>query len=180
MAKTKLKPGIHLYELEPKEIHGYTVYPDGRVFNNKGILIKMGKTKRGYCQVHFNNKENKKTYYLHRVIAMLFIPNPDKLPEVNHIDGDKSNNHYSNLEWVTRSENIRHAYATGLNPTTWKGKTGVLHNKSKRINQLDLGGIIIRTFGSAEEAMKITGIKGIRNVTTGRRETAGGFKWEYA
>lgn len=57
-----------------------------------------------------------KHYLVHRLVAITFIPNPDDLPEVNHIDGDKHNNKASNLEWVTRQQNIQHAFDTGLNP----------------------------------------------------------------
>lgn len=59
-----------------------------------------------------NNK--KKNFYIHRLVAELFIPNPKNLPEVNHKDGDKSNNHYSNLEWVTTKENRDHAVKIDL------------------------------------------------------------------
>lgn len=51
---------------------------------------------------------------VHRIVATYFCDNPEHKPEVNHIDGNKSNNRASNLEWVTRSENERHAYRTGL------------------------------------------------------------------
>lgn len=54
--------------------------------------------------------------YVHRLVAEAFIPNPDNLPEVNHIDGNRSNNAVHNLEWVSHADNMRHAYATGLNP----------------------------------------------------------------
>lgn len=53
-------------------------------------------------------------YRIHRLVAELFIPNPECKPEVNHIDGNTENNHYSNLEWVTSSENHKHAYNNGL------------------------------------------------------------------
>ena len=57
---------------------------------------------------------------VHREVAMAFIPNPDNLPEVNHIDGDKGNNQVSNLEWVTHQENVQHSFDTGLkHPHRW-------------------------------------------------------------
>ena len=57
---------------------------------------------------------------VHREVALAFIPNPDNLPEVNHIDGNKENNHVSNLEWCTRSHNVKHSFDTGLKqPHRW-------------------------------------------------------------
>jgi hypothetical protein len=56
----------------------------------------------------------RKTLYVHRAIAILFVPNPEGKPEVNHIDGNRQNCAPENLEWVTHQENMRHAYDTGL------------------------------------------------------------------
>ena len=58
---------------------------------------------------------------LHRVLAMIFIPNPDNKPEINHIDGDRANFALSNLEWCTHKENMRHAHRTGLIPPSQIG-----------------------------------------------------------
>lgn len=51
---------------------------------------------------------------IHRMVAAAFVENPNELPEINHIDGDKTNNTMANLEWCTSSENFRHALRTGL------------------------------------------------------------------
>lgn len=86
----------------------------------RGVERVLALNEHGYLQTSLynhgmNNKKNGKHYMVHRLVAEAFIPNPENKPEVNHKDGDKLNNNVSNLEWVTKSENVRHAYATGLN-----------------------------------------------------------------
>lgn len=89
---------------------------------------------RGYCTVSFNNT----TYMVHNLVAKGFIPNPENKPEVNHIDGNKLNNDVINLEWVTRKENINHAFRTGLN----KAGLGVKQQyKSKESKQRSLNNL---------------------------------------
>lgn len=60
------------------------------------------------------NKASRRAYAVHRLVAEAFIPNPDNLPQINHIDGNKDNNCVSNLEWCDNSHNIRHAYDNSL------------------------------------------------------------------
>lgn len=84
-----------------------------RLFKGRVLLQIMNKQVQ-YKQVSLW-KENKGTsYYVHRLVAEAFIPNPESKPEVNHIDGNRQNNHISNLEWVTSGENSLHASKTGL------------------------------------------------------------------
>ncbi len=98
---------------------GYSVTPDGRVFSYKrkgrhelsGGYVTRDKRYRAVC-LSINNISTSR--YVHRLVAETFIANPDNLPEVNHIDGNPLNNHVDNLEWCTRSENVAHAYRTGL------------------------------------------------------------------
>lgn len=75
----------------------------------------------GYLYVGTGGK-NGKRYRVHRLVALTFIENPDNKPIVNHIDGDKHNNDVTNLEWVTSSENTRHAKQTGLMPILTRAK----------------------------------------------------------
>ena len=85
---------------------------------NRRLLEKPLKSRideNGYVSVRLNKDNKSKTCFAHRVVAEAFIPNPGNLPEVNHKSGIKTDNTLSNLEWVSHSENAKHAYRTGLN-----------------------------------------------------------------
>lgn len=93
----------------------YYITQQGDVVNAKGKTLAYTVNKQtGYKQVSLwkNNKGSSKA--IHRLVALTYLTNPNNLPEVNHIDGNKLNNHVDNLEWVTRSENMIHAYSIGL------------------------------------------------------------------
>lgn len=93
----------------------YIISNYGRVKNKKlDRELKGTLDKDGYCKVGLRIK-NKRIYrFVHRLVAIEFIPNIGNKPQVNHIDGNKSNNNVDNLEWVTTQENIIHAYQNGL------------------------------------------------------------------
>lgn len=117
--------------MKPKmlPIYGYPQYlisEDGVVWsikNNRPIsqykTVSSDTTKRGegYLRVELNKNGKGKKYFVHRLVAETFIdkPSPDAT-FVNHIDGNKSNNCVSNLEWVTHRQNVDHAVSTGLQP----------------------------------------------------------------
>jgi len=82
----------------------------------KGRIITGNHGGKHYFQVALHKDGRKQYYSVHRLVAEAFIPNPDNKPQVNHIDGNKQNNVYTNLEWATPSENILHSFRTGLNP----------------------------------------------------------------
>lgn len=82
------------------------------LYSNK--ILKPSIDKFGYCRFSATKNKKQKTLRIHRIVAELFIPNPNNLPQVNHKDGNKENNSKNNLEWCTDSENKLHAYKEGL------------------------------------------------------------------
>ena len=102
----------------------YEVSDDGRVRNaHTGRKIKQFIGKDGYARTQIAGKSR----LVHRVIAKAYIPEEPEKPFVNHKDGNKQNNSVDNLEWVTRAENIRHAYINDLIPT----RRGVRNGRCK-------------------------------------------------
>jgi hypothetical protein len=106
---------------EWKNVVGYEtlfrISSHGNLFSCRtNKILKTHINKEGYvvCCVSLGSRSNKKLLRMHVLVAKCFIGNPENKPQVNHIDGIKLNNHYSNLEWVTSKENIKHAYDTGL------------------------------------------------------------------
>lgn len=106
-----------------KDAKGYEDYFQvsnlGRIFSKRTNKILKLNSSSGYLSftTRFNGRKSiSKCLKVHRLVALTFIENPDNKPDVNHIDGNKLNNHVSNLEWVTESENMLHASQTGLTP----------------------------------------------------------------
>ena len=92
----------------------YEITEDGQVINKRfNRALKPQPNNKGYGRVMIG----KKFYFVHKLVAEKYVPNPFNKPQVNHIDGDKTNNHYTNLEWVTNSENREHAVKHGLHLT---------------------------------------------------------------
>ena len=87
---------------------------DGKTYFRKGRLHRPKRHKDGYLFVTLTCNNNKRNFYVHRLVAAAFIPNPENKPQVNHINGIKSDNTIGNLEWVTNAENAKHAVANAL------------------------------------------------------------------
>lgn len=133
-----------------KGLH-YEISSLGNIRNseNKNILTNFDKNRIGYLRVYLYSEGKKKRYFVHRLVAETFIPNPENKPQVNHKDGNKQNNELSNLEWVTRSENGLHYFRVLFN-TNYKKviekekeytKFQVIIERNKKIYELFKQGV---------------------------------------
>lgn len=115
----------------------YQVSNLGRVKSlkyGKEKILKLKTRGYGYKAVILCKDNVKKPYYVHRLVAIAFIPNPDNLPCVNHIDEDKNNNHIENLEWCNRKYNTNYGTRNKRQSEKMKGKyTGNHHPKSRKV-----------------------------------------------
>lgn len=99
----------------------------------KGHILTQRDNSNGYLRCNLNVNGKRKSYLVHRLVADLFIPNPNNKPFINHIDGNKHNNLVDNLEWCTRSENEKHAWKFGLKrDTATKGELHGMHKLSRK------------------------------------------------
>ena len=100
---------------------------NGLQVTTKEKILKLNYTKSGYVTINLIKNYKTKTFKIHRLVALHFIPNPENKPQVNHKNGIKTDNRVENLEWVTNSENQYHSYAIGLR----FGLRGENHNMVK-------------------------------------------------
>ena len=138
----------------------YSISSEGRVRNNETNKMKsMDATSDGYHKVDLYSNGKRTSVRVHRLVAEAFIPNPNKLPQINHIDGNKENNNVKNLEWVNNSQNMIHAYRTGL--ATPHPTYGMRGHKNPNGGRKGIPIFCVetnQTFSSAAEAERITGI----------------------
>lgn len=135
-----------IWKSVPNYGNKYEVSNLGRVRNEKGDILKPFATHGGYYMVALHENGIKTNVRLHRLVAQMFVPNPDCKPEVNHKNGIKSDNNATNLEWCSRSENMHHAYRNGFQR---KGAFPI-----RKVICLE-DGLIYQTIGEAARAYNI-------------------------
>lgn len=145
----------------------------------EGKIRKTYIKNNGYEQIDlYDLNHNRKKYYVHRLVAQVFIPNPENKPEVNHKDGDISNNNVNNLEWVTSFENT-HAGKTPENMS----KAQKLKRTCKPVQQYDMEGTFIKEYVSASEAGRELNLCASAITKVCKRvkyfNSCGGYIWRY-
>ena len=150
----------------------YSFTEAAQVYSHKGNRFMSQRLRPdGYVAVSLYRNGKQKQYFLHRLLAQTYIPNPNNYPEVNHIDENKSNNDITNLEWCTHKYNSN--YGTRLQRMATTNSVPVI--------QYDKSGNEIARYKSQKEAAEATGVgnRHISCVCKGKRKTAGGYIWKY-
>lgn len=154
----------------------HCIYHTKKVIKER--IMKYGINSHGYCQVMLHNNGKKKNKSIHQLVAQAFIPNPDKKPTVNHINGDKLNNSVDNLEWATCKEQTNHLIHTlghkSIITKQCRDKQKELHQR--KVKRSD--GIIFNSIKEASMGNDVLRRK-ISQVCKGKLKRAGGYSWEY-
>ena len=157
-----------------EEFPNYEISTTGEIRHiGSAKLRKISNGARGYPVVSFKKDGRSYLRTVHILMARTFISNPLNKPQVNHIDGNKLNYSLSNLEWCTARENVIHARRNGLQNS----------DGDKMVWQYTIDGTLIKSFKSASEASRQTGIARCNICSAARGntkyKTAGGYIWKY-
>ena len=131
----------------------YTILENGRIYRTKNNReVKQIKDKDGYLQVRLSVNNIQQTVKMHRLVAKIYIPNPNNNPQVNHKNENKSDNRIENLEWVTAKQNVMHSRQKIYHDS--------IKHRMKPVMQFSLKGSFIKEYESVNSAAKIVGASG--------------------
>ena len=152
---------------------------EGRVRSlmRDGRILRPQTDKKGYLRIRVTVKRERITLKVHREVAKAFLDNPNNLPQVNHIDGDKRNNAASNLEWISNEDNAHHAIRGGL----W-GNVFAASQRSNIARQTPIVAVDDKTgecrrFQSVSEAERFFNNRHISDVLNGKRAQTSGQRF---
>lgn len=144
-------------------------------------VLKTQTDNKGYHRLRITIEREKTSYKIHREVAKAFIPNPENLPQVNHKDGNKSNNAVDNLEWISNRDNAHHAIENGLWKNVFEGSRKGNESRKKPVIGHFRGKDIclFRRFESISAAEKFVGSRHICDVLKGKRSHVKGWTFQY-
>lgn len=136
----------------------------------KEKILKQSTSNCGYKRVELCKNGKRKPFSVHRLVAIAFVPNPKNKPQVNHIDENKANNYFENLEWCTSKENNNHG----------THNKRISMTKGKKVQAFDKKGNFLMEFHSISEAHRQTGVNQqcISFCIAGKYKQAGGYIWK--
>lgn len=145
----------------------YLVSPEGLIWSKRSKkFLKQSTCKQGYKKITLHKNKVKKSFKVHRLVALEFVWNtdPDTKIQVNHKDGRKDNNHFTNLEWTTPLENTRHAIKEGLHNNVGE------NNGSSKLKLSEVKDIKYGKLSRQEAAQKYSvSLRHIDSIRSGRR-----------
>lgn len=174
-----------------KNYEDYLIFKSGLIFSTKSKrFLKPSINSNGYLSVELFNEKGSKRLLIHRLVAEAFIPNPDNLPQVNHKDEDRQNNHVNNLEWCTAKYNMnygegaktRHSKIDYSKPVYKENAINNGKKVSRPVLQFTKDGEFVARYESGKEASRKTGANHahILECCAGKRyKTVNGFVWKY-
>lgn len=136
-----------------RSVDRLVTYSNGVQRVHKGKILKQDINYKGYHRVRLQKDGKSKSFSVHRLVALAFIPNPNSLPQVNHIDENKSNNCVSNLEWCTSEYNNNYGNHINNSVTSYKNNNDL----GRHVLRCDMDNNIIQEYRSTYEVQKLFG-----------------------